>query len=236
MTYASLMKVRANPRSYITEPGMKPPHTAHALDNEFDNPNGTDATTLGFSWVNQGASTAVVDGGALTVTAPSGGNAYNNRVLVKTAPSTPYTVTTRLSPNASFLDFNSMGLALRESTSGRMLIWMFEVAGNANTAWNLVAQRATNATTFSANQLAFAWRQPRAYLRVADDGTDLLLSASLDGRDFVQFYSEARTTFVNTPNQIGLTVNRSPIAGVNTDSFDFFRVDWSFDFDAYADR
>jgi hypothetical protein len=168
-----------------------------------------DPTLQSFSWVNQGSTTetALSDGGLYLETPNASGN--HLRLRVKSAPSTPWTLTARLIPNVN-LNLSgspSYGLAFRESSSGKLHVIRMQLnASDHNPA--LIVDAWTDADTFSGSDLTYAAYLLAAggYFRIADDGTNRLFSYSLDGVNFQQIFSVARTTFL-TANQIGYFVN-----------------------------
>lgn len=236
MTYASLMRLRANPRSYITEPALAPPASPHALDQEFNVANGTTAATLGWTAVNAGTTVAAIRGGRMVVT-PQASVGFSSRIYVLTPPATPYTLSTRMVHNARRFDFIAAGLMFRNAASGRQENIGWE---SANTG--ISVQRANTATggsiTNLAQQAGYLPPSSALYLQVEDDGTNIYFRFSQNGLGgWIPFYQEARTAHVNTPDQVGFYVmQESNNAGITYVSFDFMRFNWTPDFDAYADR
>jgi WD40 repeat protein len=160
----------------------------------------------GFAWVNQGSSTLATTNGVLTlVGAATGAGAANIVARVKTAPSTPYTITAYVLPCMSHKAFNGYGLCFRQSSDGKL--HLFDVVGGdlGLTTLGLRSAKFTNATTFSADyQLARTCEQYR-WLRIADNGTNRLCSISSDGINWLQIHSIGRTDFL-TADQVGFCV------------------------------
>jgi hypothetical protein len=156
------------------------------------------------TWVNQGGATVSTTNGGIILTAPTGAG-QNIRARVKTAPSTPYTVTARFIPNMEQAGSNNgfVGIGFRESSSGKFALLAFsaqQVLGFYNY---------TDATTFSASTTGNV--NPLLYgtsfcFRIADDGTNRIASISYDGVTFQVVYSVARTTFL-TADQVAFVAN-----------------------------
>lgn len=169
-----------------------------------------------WSWVNQGSTSATQDDqGNLSFTKPRTAS-DSVSLLVRTLPSTPYTVTMEidwLGPTSNYAGF---GIAMRDSSSGRIcgLPWV-----NADTTLAslggmvIAAPNYTNATTYNSGNAtlvptAAPVAKPPRFIRVTDSGTNVQLYISEDGITFITTGSAAsRTSFLATPDQIGFGVN-----------------------------
>jgi hypothetical protein len=155
-----------------------------------------------FSWVNQGTATTTATQGGIFLHAPAtAGN--NGRFRVLSAPATPYTVTAYIDAVAFAVSFSQFGLAFRDSVSGnikaldqissgglltlRVSYWT-SATGELSAAGSVVINRAYNWVQFS------------------DDGVNRIYRVSPDGQNWIQFYSETRTTDM-TANQVGFFAN-----------------------------
>lgn len=161
----------------------------------------TDPTLAGpTTWVNQGSATVSTTNGGIVLTAElHSGNNLNCRV--KTAPSTPYVITAAFLPRFISLTANFGGLLFRESSSGKLATFHLEADTNA---MNLVANKYTNPTTFSAaysSRGLYTMSCP-AFLRIADNGTNRICSYSADFENWAVFFSVSRTDFL-TADQVG---------------------------------
>lgn len=224
---------------YIAFPALKPPDTPHSLDDEFDQANGTNPTTTGWSWRNQGTATAETRAGyfGMTVT----GTATDSlKVLEKNAPSTPWTATAWTSLERYVPGSYKMGgLAAIDSVSGRLIsCWAIVGTGTSYFAevvkWNSVTSySATSASYPAAGALAFAGQG--LGVRIADNGTNISFHVSTDptGVDWYQMFSEGRTTFLtNGADKIGIAGNSQPATThVHVIKTPFFRVNWTADYD-----
>lgn len=160
-----------------------------------------------WTWVNQSTSVATDVGGGIYLITPIGSNAQNYRCLVKTAPSTPYTITAAFLPDIWGGDaaLDSVNLICRESGTGKIQgpLW-------ANSGSNVYHQQMTSATVHSSNPSnAGAWYQSQpVWLQLSDNGTNIISRVSSDGRNWDQIYTQSRTAFMAAgPNQVGWAVN-----------------------------
>lgn len=161
-----------------------------------------------FAWINQGgASVTVNDDGGIYLLAPANvGDSL--RIRKKAAPSTPYTITAAFLINLALVDFHVAGVCWRQSSDGKLITL---AAGTGNTFPNDLSMQCldyTNPTTFSAtNQtLAYPFSHGMIWFRMTDNGTNRIVSWSVDGRNFTQLFSEGRTTFL-TADEVGFFVN-----------------------------
>lgn len=159
-----------------------------------------------FAWVNQGGASVTVnaDGGiflrAPLTTGPS------IRIRKKAAPGgTPYTLTAAMFGNVVTLNFQSAGIVFRQSSDGKLVL--FSLSGS-NSGTYISVFKFTDATNFSATafELAVGRSAGLVWLRVTDSGANRIFYYSLDGYNFIQLFSEARTTFL-TADEIGFFAN-----------------------------
>lgn len=166
----------------------------------------TEPPTTSWSWANQGSATISVDRGGLTMHELNAhGSGFNNRLYLRTAPSTPYTVTIGFIPTFAVAgNGGECGLVCRESGSGKLHMFAF---AQTNLSLRWLSRKWTNETTHSGSDYATSDRLTQVgtlvWMRIADDGTNRICSYSNDGRNFVPFHSVSRTDFL-TANQIGL--------------------------------
>lgn len=162
------------------------------------------------TWVNQGGASVSTTNGGITLNAPAT-SGDNIRLRVKTAPATPYVITARMlsygAPGAS-----SWGIGFRQSSDGKLHLFMCGGSASGSTP-GIFSIKFTNPTTFSASYsstIAYNLNTgfPPAYLRIADDGTNRLLSYSMDGVNFTPYTSIGRTDFL-TADQVGFFANAS---------------------------
>jgi hypothetical protein len=155
-----------------------------------------------FSWVNQGGASVDATYGGIYLQAPAGAAAANLRVRVKTAPSTPYTITAWVIPHLYAYIGPKCGLTFRESSSGKL-----HILSLVGIPWTFGSSKYTNATTFSADYATLIVRRIQLLcLRIADDGANRICSWSVDGQHFFQLHSVGRTDFL-TADQVGFFVD-----------------------------
>lgn len=166
-----------------------------------------------WSWINQGSAAVTQSGGIVFLSA--GSSAANNlRIRKTTAPAAPYTLTTALLPAlfaGASSGFAGGGLCFRQSTTGKVITFQLYAVGA--TRPNVYVERWTSATVFSATSTnnACAMGSP-VWLRIADDNTNLVFSASGDSVNWVTINSQARGTFmtvsggVTGPDEYGIIV------------------------------
>lgn len=161
-----------------------------------------------FSWVNQGSATITTAfDGTLVLTSPAD-TGTNLRCRVQSAPSTPYTITCELDYALLAVNYHAVGLVFRQSSDGKL-----ETFGPATDSTSkLKIQRYNTATSFSANVTAEGLVGYPRFLRIADNGTNRILSFSTDGTTFVQYASHGRTTFL-TADEVGFYVNGETNSG-----------------------
>lgn len=155
-----------------------------------------------FSWVNQGGASVSTTNGGIFLSAPAS-SSVSYRCRVKSAPSTPYTITAAFLAGIPNVNYQDAGLLFRESGTGKMVHW------KVNSALGAAVSRSTNATTFSSNVfwVGIFNTQP-LFWRIADNATNLIFSLSFDGQNFIDLYSESRTAHMaGGPNQVGFFTN-----------------------------
>ena len=168
-----------------------------------------------FTWVNQGGATAVDTNGGLRMTAPAVSGS-NIRILKKSAPATPYTVTVALIPDI-IGDFNSVGLLFRESSSGKCALFTL---GSNTGPLKMGNSKFTNSTTYSADYsgVTVSPLPIPLFLRIADDGANRILSYSRDGVYFIAWHTIGRTDFL-TADEVGLVVHSNSTTNASSGLF-----------------
>lgn len=167
--------------------------------------SGNTLTSADFSIVNLSTSTISDQNGGVLLRKV--GNALvgeNITALARTKPAAPATLIVGLRANLPRDRTSGFPISLagfRESSTGKM---MFVHCVN-NGGPQLQAAKYTNETTqnsliVSANDWAFS--SDVLWFRAIDDGTNLTLSLGIDGVNWVQLFSEARTAwFAGGPDQ-----------------------------------
>lgn len=170
-----------------------------------------------FAWVNQSTAAATQTADGITLTAPSVGG-DNFRLLVASAPTSPYTITAKyefLAPLPPH--YAQIGLLLRNSGSGNFLIFSTQCVNgtpDVNTNVNRFnSPTSNNSTPFASGNMPLSVAP--AWFRITDDGTNRNFYTSQDGNNWVQVFRESRTAFI-TPDQYGFFIqsNNNPGNGI----------------------
>jgi hypothetical protein len=167
----------------------------------------TEPILTDFTWVNQGTATTNTTGGGIAMITPSGSE--NNRLLVKSAPTAPYTVTIAMTVWTNDGNYEGGGMLVRNNTSGKFIVWK---VGWSDGLKVLVDQwNSPTSYSFGVSGNHYYSRGPMIWLRITDNATNRIYYLSYDGINFTQFLSESRTTFI-TPDQIGIFVHNNAVA------------------------
>lgn len=154
--------------------------------------------------VNLGNALYYTAQGAITIVLP-GVAGDNLRIWDRPTRATPWTVTCYFSPTLVNSNYSQAGICLRESSSNKVVGFIFDHAGN------VTVYKFTNLTTFSANYLSVAqysaYSNPKIF-RITDNGTNRIFQISVDGFNFITIYSVSRTDFC-TPDRVGILVNNN---------------------------
>jgi hypothetical protein len=120
------------------------------------------------------------------------------RGIVKPLPSGNWTVTARFRSNHRGLGYETLGLILRDSTSGKIIqfghdsTYMDIIWWNSQTSYNTAVWASQNYTAGLPE-----------WFRIAYDGTNLNYYLSVDGTYWTLLYSESITAFTPSLNQVG---------------------------------
>jgi hypothetical protein len=160
-----------------------------------------------WTWVNQGTATAGDQGTGIVLTdVTHSGNSL--AILKRTAPvSTPYQITAGILPQGIDRDFCSLGVCFRKSGDGSLQC----IGLLRNTSLNLRAYTHSSPTSSgsivsSINPLADSFAGAAIiYLRLRDDGTNLIFSYSTNGYVFTQLHSMARGS--PAPDEVGFFID-----------------------------
>lgn len=164
----------------------------------------------GWAWINQGTATAGDFGsgstGVILTDATHSGNSV--AILKRAAPgSTPYQITAGIIPQGIDRDFCSLGVCFRKSGDGSLQC----IGLLRNTTYNLRVYTHSSPTSSgsvvsSINPLVDSFAgAPIIYLRLRDDGTNIIFSYSTNGYVFTQIHSAARGT--PAPDEVGFFVD-----------------------------
>lgn len=158
--------------------------------------------TSSWSWVNQGSATVDYTYGYGYLHAPANsGDSLRCQVRSATAP---YTVTALVKCIGNFSNYMSAGLCVRDSAGGGIVSFGLLYNGG----WQLGSYYHASATGGGSTRgsfLAFS-NYNEIWLRISDDNVNRVLSYSIDGNNWLQYSSSARTTDI-TANQYGFYAN-----------------------------
>ncbi len=196
----------------------EPPVIPHDKDDEFND------TSLNakWSWVNQGAATWSESNGYGKMILPSV-TGDNMRVLVQSKPAGDFTMTMKL--QKLFTPWNNYfnaGLVMRDSTSGRLIMWGLCKRSTFEGAHYM---KFSSPTVFSSEPFLRAFSEFK-YLRCRFVGITVYADFSYDGSNWIQHYSETITSFLTGFDQIGIGMFRNNNDGISSyfTQFDWFRV------------
>src|SRR6266700_1338442 len=164
----------------------------------------------GWAWLNQGGAT-VTQGSGLVQWFLANEVSENIRGRFVAAPaSTPYTITALvLSGQMTASGTCGVGIAFRESgTSKAVYIAMVGNAGSAGPRIHVRKNTSETSNSTSSTGPQFLVTPANGmWLRISDDGTNVIYSYSFDGVNFVTQLSETRGTFFTVkPNQVGIAI------------------------------
>ncbi len=165
----------------------------------------------GWTWDNQGGGSFNNTYGSMRVLMPRTG-AVNARMLYRTAPSTPWKATFYLQADTQGAGVSGttgsdygFGVAFRDS--GGKIVAFYTGANN------IIFQKWNSTTSFSGNYNNYSVGDYRQWviagrnglwMRLQDNGTNVLCDWSLNGKDWTNFDTRARTDFMGSgPNAYG---------------------------------
>lgn len=162
-----------------------------------------------WSEVNAGSTTyADLTGGGISISAPSNGSANSLRMVSKSLPAVPYTVT--FAYRHSFVLPNIYWFAGWRDSIGGGVVTCDIATNTSGQSTGYRVMQFTNPTTFSADAVALTGVTPSfsdiVFVRLADDGTNRTCSLSSDSVNFQSVYSATRTTFI-TPDSMVVGVD-----------------------------
>jgi hypothetical protein len=164
----------------------------------------TPPVSSAFSWVNQSTATVSDNPSSMIISVPSSGSA-NLRCLVKSVPSTPYTLTALVYPGLANTFPAIAGICLRESSSGKLSSIHFLY----NSTLQIEANKWNSATSWNSSMASVSSQYQgyhRCFFRIADDGTTITFSYSYNGLYFQQLTTLGHTAW-GTPDQMGMFVD-----------------------------
>jgi hypothetical protein len=123
------------------------------------------------------------------------------QLATQAAPSTPWDLYLRFTPTDSFGTNVQFGLVLRNSTSGKILVFAY----NSNTTFTI--QEWSSATVFSSTLFTVTVSSgmvPPVWMHISNDGTTLTFERSTNGVDWTSIGTRALASFMSSIDQIGV--------------------------------
>jgi len=164
------------------------------------------APVLGdFAWINQGGAAADQTYGHVYLLAPASG-ANSLRILKKSAPSTPYAIEVALMVQWPRVSFMQAGFIWRQSSDGKLQTVIVE--SDAVTEFSIQTIKYSDPATGVAVYKSAKWenRSPIVWFKCEDDGSDRIVSVSIDGQNWQEFHSVGRTDYL-TADEVGFMAN-----------------------------
>ena len=187
------------------------PYSAGWEDPPSANGNGVIAYTppvlTDFAWINQQSAVAVQNGSTVFLTnAVDTGNNYN---ILKKSLGALTQIEAWIAPYLMHVNYNDCGITLRESSSGKLIIFSFEHnVGLKNTAMGVF--RLTNPTTYTSTNASMVSTFSQIGLRfriVAGTPNVINFEYSRDGLNWITLTTENYGSFF-TPDEVGFHINR----------------------------
>lgn len=184
--------------SLPTPPRLHDPRThehAAVFREEWD-----PAWDASWTWVNQGTEALSVSDGVGLWTHPAGAVGTQERLLVRSAPTAPYTITMHGYLAAPDVSYNYFGLVWRQSSNGSYRDFFYLAAGGLVSVQRRTTGGVFVSSPFGANSVG---RSAEMWFRAVDDNTNISYFHSSDGIGWALVLVEARNNFV-TFDQIGV--------------------------------
>jgi hypothetical protein len=160
--------------------------------------------------------TVVTTNGGIAITAAATGN-DQIRGRIKASPGGSFTVEVAFIPLVLEKNFHGAGIVARQSSDGKL--WTLAFTGDASTYSQIGSADWDSPTAYNAGNFAFTVAPSTVvYLRYREDATTRYASWSRDGQNFIELFSENKTTFL-TADQIGIIVHENDATFGTTASF-----------------
>jgi len=166
----------------------------------------TDPIDGDFAWINQGGASVSTTKGSIYLSAPATAG-VSMRTRKKSAPGTPYTITTAMLPIYGRVEGSTnplAGICWRQSSDGKLV--RFGVYQSAAGTLRLQLAKMTDATTHSGanylDELLPSASLSPLWLAIADDGSDRKCYLLRDGQNPILVHTVGRTDFM-TANEVG---------------------------------
>jgi len=143
-----------------------------------------------FSIINQGGAT-IADSSAGIVIADNASN-DNWRMAVQAVPSTPYSFVFLLAIYLQPLNYNQAGVIFRDSSTGKLQVFTLRLVNGPIT---IVVNNFSSPTAFAAAPASVPnnFGSGLWFFKVRDDGTNVTYSFGIDGVNWSQIYTVAKS-------------------------------------------
>ena len=155
------------------------------------------------TWFNQSTATLVDHTEAIVLTKPSHGGTAQCSAVAQLTPAAPWVLESKVIAAPPFIkNFMWSGIMVGDTATGSMITM-------SNGYNNLIRIASwTNGTTYGATLsettgTTIGWWE---WWKIEDDGVDLIFSVSREGLEWLEIYSQARTTFLANPDSVGPAV------------------------------
>lgn len=160
-----------------------------------------------FTAINSASGITNANGGVYLSAPANSGDSL--RIYKKAAPATPYTITACMLVNLVAVDFQAAGICFRQSSDGKLVTMCFTTGNTLPADYEYQCADWTSPTAFSAaNATVDVFAGSLIWLRITDNGTNRIVSWSVDGYNFHTLFTEGRTTFL-TADEVGFYANTS---------------------------
>lgn len=222
---------------YLLDPNLKPPDTPHGSDLEFQAmANGTTVATMGMTWLNQGSRTASVKGGRLILFVPASEAGYGGLGIGPPASGNfSFTIRHRSWP---IQNYHGVGLlAVDDSPAGTFGTYRYVTRWLADN--NVYFTHVTNAWNFSTNPASTNHSFNRAeysYERFVWTGEATgTIGWEITADPLAGWFRRHTSGTVARPTFIGCNMTGESSSTWDLyASMDFWRFDWTPDFDPTA--
>lgn len=149
--------------------------------------------------------------------------------MLVTATAPGWQATCRIRRITPYHQYAMFGMLLRNSSDGKSVT----LAIGTNTVSGINSDLYTNDTTYSSGRGLFTSYLQDIWLRIKNDTTNRKFYCSLDGVNWQQIKSEARTTHT-TPDQVGVYLNPNSNGNANINGAEVYMIVYSWQFEELA--
>lgn len=163
----------------------------------------TNPSSPSWAWVNQNNATLTTTNNAQTLCALGTGGSVSVNMRMVSTPATPWTVTAMVVMDVTNASLPRVGLAMRESGTGKI------ITTGAASMTEFYTENWSSATAFANTAITTTVGASAGFkfMRMSDNGTNVKLSYSYDGIGWIDYYDFSRTNYFTTaPNQFGFFV------------------------------